>query len=290
MKAVLSQTIFANVATLPEEAQNDGVVPKLPILKEDEYPPNDRPVADMDSNGWPATGRNNALRAIRKGFAVHIAGDQHLGSTIQYGVEDFGDAGFAICVPSIGNFWPRRWFPIDCGDNRSIDGPCYTGDFEDGFGNKITVHAISNPHQTDREPKELHQKANGYGIVKFNKTTRKIQMENWPRWANPEIDEPYFGWPVSLNQEENFGKKAFGYIANLEIEGIEKPVIQVLNQYSLEIVYSIRLNQSNYLAKVFEDGIYRIQIGDPDKDFWQEFMDLKPEKNQENVQKIKVTF
>ena len=34
--------------------------------------------ADFDANGWPQTGRNRALRAMRKAFAFHIAGDQHL--------------------------------------------------------------------------------------------------------------------------------------------------------------------------------------------------------------------
>ena len=45
--------------------------------------------ADMDSNGWPPAGRKRALEAMRKGFAIHLAGDQHLASTIQYGVDGF---------------------------------------------------------------------------------------------------------------------------------------------------------------------------------------------------------
>lgn len=290
MKAVLSQTIFANVATLPEEAQNDGVVPKLPILKEGDYPPNDRPVADMDSNGWPASGRNKALSAMRKGFAVHIAGDQHLGSTIQYGIDDYGDAGFALCVPSIGNFWPRRWFPINCGENRVDKNPCYTGDFEDGFGNKITVHAISNPTQTERKPKELHQKANGYGIVKFKKNTREVVMENWPRWANPEKDSPYFGWPVKVNQEQNFGKNPFGYLANIKVEGILKPVIQVINEDTQEIVYSIRLSKSDSEIKVFEDGIYTLKVGNGEGSDWKVYEGLKPVIDTQNAKILNIPF
>ncbi|MCP4415953.1 MAG: twin-arginine translocation pathway signal protein, partial [Chloroflexi bacterium] len=98
MKVVLSQTIFANVATLPKEkSSSDAVVPSLKIFKTGEYPPDDVPVQDMDSNGWPQTGRNKALRAIRKGFAFHLAGDQHLGSFVQYGVDQWHDAGFAFC-------------------------------------------------------------------------------------------------------------------------------------------------------------------------------------------------
>ena len=45
-------------------------------------------VADLDSNGWPQTGRNKALRAIRKAGAVHIGGDQHLPTVIQRMLQD----------------------------------------------------------------------------------------------------------------------------------------------------------------------------------------------------------
>ena len=100
MKVLLSQTIFANVATLPKaEVLHDRVVPSLRILKQGEYAPNDIPAADMDSNGWPQGGRDQAIEIIRKAFAFHIAGDQHLGSTIQYGVDQFGDGGYLDMCP-----------------------------------------------------------------------------------------------------------------------------------------------------------------------------------------------
>ena len=160
MKVVLSQTIFANVATLPEEeAYSDEIVPRLRILKEGEYPPDDIPVSDMDSNGWPQTGRNKALREMQRAFAFHIAGDQHLGSTIQYGIDDWHNAGFAFCVPAISNVWPRRWYPSLPGKNRKPEAPRYTGDYEDGFGNKITVYAVSNPMFTGLKPSRLYDRA-----------------------------------------------------------------------------------------------------------------------------------
>jgi alkaline phosphatase D len=145
MKCVLSQTIFANVATLPEDARSGSILPSLRTLPRGEYPENYKLAADCDSNGWPQTPRNTALRAMRKGFAMHIAGDQHLGTTIQYGVDDFNDAGFALCVPSIANTWPRRWFPPEEGLDRPAGAPKYAGKFLDGFGNHVTVHAVSNP-------------------------------------------------------------------------------------------------------------------------------------------------
>ena len=136
---------------------------------------------DMDSNGWPKHGRDAALRAIRKGFAFHLAGDQHLGSTIQYGVDAWGDAGYALCVPSVANVYPRRWYPPVSGANRLEGAPKNTGDFLDGFGNHMTVLAVSNPYETGMEPTNLYDRAPGYGIVRLNREARTLDIANWPR-------------------------------------------------------------------------------------------------------------
>lgn len=262
MKAVLSQTIFADVVTLPSSEISDANFPGLEIYPKGSYAPDDIPAADMDSNGWPQTGRNKAVKKLRKAFAVHIAGDQHLGSTVQYGVDEYNDAGFALCVPSIANFYPRRWFPKTPGKNR-IDGePMYTGDHEDGFGNKMTVHAVSNPYISEKFPAELHDRAAGYGIARFNKKDRTITMENWPRWADPSKgDKPYHGWPVSVNQEENYGRKAVGYLPELNVSGIVNPVVQVIDETDSEILYTIRIKGQKFIPKVFhQNHQYTIKI------------------------------
>jgi hypothetical protein len=269
MKVVLSQTLFANVATIPDTALNGSVIPSLPILPPGEYVEDDRRVSDMDSNGWPQTGRNNALRAMRKGFAVHLSGDQHLGSTIQYGVDEWGDAGYALCVPSIANFWPRRWFPPSPGDNRDPNAPRYTGDFEDGFGNKITVHAVSNPHQYGKEPAHLHDRAPGYGIARFNRNTRTVSLEAWPRWADPVAgDTPYSGWPVTFQQQENYGRTPTGYLPRLEISGLENAVVQVTDEDSGEIVYTLRISGNTFAPMVFGEGPYTVSVGDGPAGAW----------------------
>ncbi len=253
MKAVLSQTIFADVVTLPSTEINDANFPGLEIYEKGDYAPDDVPAADMDSNGWPQTGRNKAVKKLRKAFAVHIAGDQHLGSTIQYGVDDYNDAGFALCVPSIANFYPRRWFPKEPGNNRVEGSPIYTGDHEDGFGNKMTVHAVSNPYISNKFPAELHDRAAGYGVARFNKMARTITFENWPRWADPSKgDKPYEGWPVTLNQEDNYGRKAQGHLPEIQVSGIIDPVIQVYDETDQEIVYTLRIKGNSFVPKVFE--------------------------------------
>ncbi len=265
MKAVLSQTIFSNVATLPQAANSGAVLPGLPVLMPGEYPANYKKAYDGDSNGWPQSGRNRALREIRRAFALHIAGDQHLGSTIQYGIDEWHDAGYALCVPSIGNTWPRRWFPPEAGANRKPGAPEYTGDFLDGFGNRMTVHAVSNPFQTGIEPANLYDRAPGYGIVRFRRETRDIIIECWPRWVDPAEEDAnqYPGWPVVLNQSDNYGRTARAWLPDLQIIGMTDPVVQVIDESGGEVVYTLRINGSAYRPGVFAPGSYTIRIGEP---------------------------
>jgi len=287
MKVVLSQTIFANVATIPESASSGSVIPSLPIPEPGEWVAGDKMAADMDSNGWPQSGRNRALKAMRKGFAVHLAGDQHLASTIQYGVNDWRDGPFALCVPSVANFWPRRWYPPVQGRNRPPGSPPYAGDFRDGFGNLMTVHAVSNPARWGHEPEVLHNRAPGYGIARFNRSTREISLEAWPRWAHPEQGAgPYPGWPVRFHQEEGFGERPAGYLPTLIIEGMEDPVVQVVSEAGGEVIYTLRIRGTRFTPRIFGPGSYGVGVGDPGTERWQVFLGLQPNPDSSRVLEV----
>lgn len=292
MKVVLSQTIFANVATLPTEEGSDTNVPKLRILKKGEYPPNDEPVTDFDTNSWPQAGRNNALKIMRSCFAFHLAGDQHLGSTIQYGVEDFHDAPFAFCVPAISNVWPRRWYPSIPGANQKPGAPRYTGDYYDGFGNKMTVYAVSNPVYTGLEPSRLYDRATGYGIVRFNKAKRRITIECWPRLSDPSAQnvKQYPGWPVTFKQTDNYNKKTAGFLPTIDITGTKDPVVQVIDEETGRIVYNLRIEGTAFTPKVFKDGTYTLKVGDPPKIPFKTIKHLRPEKTPDITNKYFLQF
>lgn len=291
MKMALSQTIFANVATLPSTANSDIVVPQLKFTPAEQYVEGDELAADGDSNGWPQTGRNRAIRELRRGFAFHLAGDQHLGSFIRYGVEDWDDAGYALCVPSIANTWPRRWFPPTPGQNRKPGSPRYTGQFKDGFGNRITVHAVSNPMLSDHEPAALYNRAPGYGIVRLNRRTRDVTVECWPRWEDPAKPNArqYPGWPATFNQQDNYDRKAVGYLATLKVTGMTDPVVQVVDQSSREVVYTLRIRGDSFKPKVFSPGRYAIHIGEPGTDRMKQLRGLKSVAPQ-NDKVIEVQF
>jgi len=274
MKVVLSQTIFANVATLPnEDSHTDANVPKLRILEAGEYPPNDVPVQDYDSNGWPQTPRDHALEKMRKGYAFHIAGDQHLGSVIEYGIESFHDAGYAFCVPSISNVWPRRWFPEEGGLNRKPMSPKYTGDFFDGFGNRMTVHAVSNPVFTGRKPSHLYDRATGFGIIRFQHDTRDIVMECWPRSSEKELknQKQYPGWPVRINQFDNYVTQMKYALPRIKVPDIKDAVIQVIDEEDGEIVYTVRIKGHVFKPPVDKKGKYTFWIGEPGSSKWKSF-------------------
>lgn len=281
MKAVLSQTNFCTVATLPEGSIIDQIVPKLPIPQRGTYVQGDAPTTDMDSNGWPQKGRDKALQTIRKGFALHIAGDQHLASTVQYGVEEHGDAGFAFAGPALNNIWPRRWWPPVGPDHTPLPGrPRNTGDFEDGFGNKMTVHAVGNPVQTNREPGLIYDRSTGYGIVIFDKNERKITIECWPRYADPTANPEgqYDGWPVVIDQQANYGRKPAGYLPELRVKGLAEPVVQIYNEKTGEMEYALRIKGDRFTPKVFDSqSTYRVRLGEPDQDRWQEFKNVSPD-------------
>lgn len=247
MKTVLSQTIFCGGAHIHGKIGG-------------------RLHADMDSNGWPQAGRNRALREMRKGFAFMLAGDQHLGSVFHHGVNDWGDAGYSFCVPSIANLYLRWWAPLEPGKNRQPGAPEYTGQHYDGFGNKLTVHAVANPDQEPSDGQHLTTRAAGFGVVKFNKSTREITMECWPR--NVDItdpgNKPYPGWPVTIHQEDNYGRKPIAWLPTLKVTGQTNPVVQVIDEFDHEIVYTIRINGDTWRPKVFREGPYTLHIGEGD--------------------------
>jgi hypothetical protein len=155
---------------------------------------------------------------------------------------------------------------LEPGKNRQPGMPEETGEFLDGFGNKVTVWAVANPTPEENHDK-LTTRAAGFGIVRFNKPNRTITMECWPR--NVDITDAntkqYAGWPKTISQLDNYGRKAVAYLPTLHIEGMEEPVVQVIDEKDNELVYAIRINGQSFRPKVFRDGTYTVKVGEPGK-------------------------
>jgi len=266
MKVLLSQTPFANLATIPAEASSGSVLPSLEHAEPGGYIEGDKKAADADSGGWPQSGRNEALRLMRKAFAPHVAGDQHLGFTIRYGIDEFNDGPYAVAVPAVANLWPRRWFPPELGANQEPGAPRYSGEHFDGFGNRMTVLAVGNPVKSGVEPTALYDRMPGYGIVRFDKLTRDITIESWPRWVDPSRPdaEQFSDWPVVFNQLDNYGGEV-GYLPTLEINGLRDPVVQLIDEATGEVIYTVRAAGTSFRPKVFDAAAtYTVVVSEPD--------------------------
>ncbi|MEM9157510.1 MAG: hypothetical protein AAGB46_00570 [Verrucomicrobiota bacterium] len=248
MKVAMSATIFAGGAHVHGNA-------------------NGRLHADMDSNGWPQTGRNNALRALRKGYAFHYAGDQHLATIFQHGIDEHRDAIWSFCVPSIANLYLRWWDPLEPGANREPGAPDYTGDHFDGFNNKVTNFAAANP---EKEPagNVLNTRSAGWGIVRLNTKNREITMECWPR--NVDITDAsakqYPGWPLTVSQFDNYNPPSWGKLGQISFN-VEDPVVQLIDASTKEILYTVRANGKTFNPGAPKGKTFIVKAGkdSPDK-------------------------
>ncbi len=242
MKIALSQTIFCGGAHIHGSA-------------------NGRLHADMDSNGWPQSGRNRALASMRKAFAFHIAGDQHLATIFHHGIDEHRDAVWSFCVPSIANLYLRWWEPLKPGANRESGAPEYTGDQLDGFANKVTNYAAANP---EKKPAGnlLNTRAAGYGIVRLNTKTRKITMECWPRNVDITDSEAkqYPGWPRTISQFDNYSPPSWGQLGELTFD-VENPVVQLVDATTNEILYTVRANGKNFTPGAPKGKAFIVKAG-----------------------------
>lgn len=195
LKALLSQTVFSAVAT--HHGKYDG------YLK-----------ADLDAGGWPQTARNRAIDILRPSMSLHICGDQHLASLSQYGVDKQRDSGWAFCTPAIAAGYPRWWRPDEANmphTNRPKHGRAHTGEYLDGFGNKVYVYAVGNPvvGKAPNRYEKAHEKGSGFGFITFNTVEKTYFIESYRFLIEPTDGKPenqFQGWPVTIHQAENRGE------------------------------------------------------------------------------------
>ncbi len=199
MKVLFSQTLFANAAT--HHGNYDG------YLK-----------ADLDSGSWPQTPRNRAVGILRKSMALHVNGDQHLATLVQYGVDKQRDSNWSFCTPAIAVGYPRWWRPDEVGmphSNRPAHGGPNTGEYLDGLGNKNYVFAVGNtevgkaPNRYDK----AHEKGSGFGFVTVDTEARTYRLEAFRFLVDAtdgKAENQFPGWPLTIHQTENRGENRVG--------------------------------------------------------------------------------
>lgn len=224
---------------------------------------NDRLLADLDCNGWPQSGRNETLRALRRVQAVHLCGDQHLGVSVKHGIEAFGDGPYALTSPALVNtIYGRWWHPQDekAGPNAVTGSPLpWTGDYLDGLGNRMTMLAYANPVDIQDE----RQRADGYGIARFHLKQDQVTFECWPRFSDSRKGDTqqFPGWPQTFALADNDGRKPTGYLPSIDLP-VGPIVVQVIVEQTGETLYVRRLvGGQAFSPPVFAPGKYTVHVG-----------------------------
>jgi hypothetical protein len=254
VKMAVSQTIFCNGAT-----HHGGADHFL--------------VADMDSNGWPQSGRKAALGLLRRAGALMLAGDQHLPTIIQHGIDEHHDAGFSFCVPAGATGYQRWWRPEEVehmtreGDRHN--GRANTGKYADGFGNLIDVHAVANPpiRRTSKTRLEMgQQKSAGFGVVRVNKARGTLTLEAWPVGIDPTKrganEEQYPGWPMTIGVADcsGAGNPTLPPVVLQAWKQKALPVVEVRDAQG-ELVSMVRMTGPHCLPRIFDpSGQYTVRI------------------------------
>jgi hypothetical protein len=250
MKVALSQTAFCGAVHMHGSGKN-------------------RLLADLDCNGWPQDGRNRALKYLRAARATHLCGDQHLAVVVKHGIETHRDGPMAFTGPALVNtIYGRWWMPKDekAGGGEPIKSSLpWVGDYEDGLGNKITMMAYANPDKLNmkliREDSSRENRGDGYGLVRFNKSTGKIVLECWPRFADLSRGDKaqFLGWPLDFNVKENDGRKPHDHLKEVTLP-VENAVVE-LTTANGDLVYCYRVKGKSFKAPVFAAGKYTLKAG-----------------------------
>ncbi len=117
----------------------------------------------------------------------------------------------------------------------------------------------------------LHDKASGFGIVRFNKPDQTITVECYRLQVDAVDIKPadqFPGWPVTIKLTDNYGRKPYGFLDEVVWTRGVNPVVRVTHEATGELVYALRIRGNRFKPWVFEKGTYRVEIGAPERDDW----------------------
>jgi alkaline phosphatase D len=264
--------------------------------------PSGEKIMDLDSNGWPQGARRRILDLLRRNHVLIIGGDSHLPALVQFGLEDWRDAGYQFSPPPVASKWRTWWNPATPGENQPADSSAYLGNHTDAFANKITVHAVANPKISAQQSlrnntakglpdwrflvnRELNN--DGYGIVRLHKKEQTIVFEAWPWNSHPQQAPQQFpGWPVTIHMADLYNRQTTWWLPTLRISNRPNAVIHVIDESNNETLYMTRALQGEYAPRVFHDGSYTIRVSEPGTSDNKTLDGLKPTQEKDSQTRL----
>ena len=209
----------------------------------------------------PATARWSSSAAR---WAVHLCGDQHLAVVVKHGIREFGDGPYGFTSPALVNtIYGRWWHPLDekPGPNPVPGSPLpWTGDFQDGLGNKISMLAYANPEDIGDEKtagRRLRPRA-----VRQDEAHGSPSNAGRVSATRRQGDEAQFpGWPITVAMDANDGRKVAGYLPELVFEGGANPVVQVIEEDDRRHPLHGPRPGGRFQPRVYSAGKHTVKIG-----------------------------
>jgi alkaline phosphatase D len=159
------------------------------------------------------------------------------------------------------------------------------------------MYAVGNPEELTlvrvaSRYQNKQKKASGYGMVIFDQQDRDIAMECWRFLADVSDPGPgcqFPGWPHTISQFDNYGRRAAAWLPTVKVDGEPDPVIEVINQRTGELEYIVRISGNQFEPKVFSRDLFTIRLGYPEQDLWKDYNDLSASAEQ-GQQELNVSF
>ena len=93
-----------------------------------------------------------------------------------------------------------------------------------------------------------------------------MEIEAWQRWVNPKEEgaKQFAGWPMMLHQTDNGYPKNGPSLPMINGLGAQGAVLQVINQTTKQIEYTLRFVGDAITPKSYAAGLYTVKIFDKD--------------------------
>jgi hypothetical protein len=130
------------------------------------------------------------------------------------------------------------------------------------------VYGIGNPAAKNRKGRinTLHDKSSGHGIVRFDPATQTITMECYRLQIDPanlKPDDQFPGWPKTIQLTDNYRREPAAHLPTLKIDGRSDPVVQVINEKTKQVEYTLRIKGTQFRPKVFDADVrYTVKVDD----------------------------
>jgi hypothetical protein len=131
-----------------------------------------------------------------------------------------------------------------------------------------------NVADSDDQTDEAAAADSGIGYVQIDAAARSA-VYNRIDCSGKRV-KSYPGWPIKCKYSAAYNRNHVGYLPAVEIMGRSNAVIQVINENTGELVYSVRSSGTVLLPHVFEVGHYCLNAGDPELGLKRSFTGLTP--------------